>query len=454
MDDFGFSDLFSGDYGGYSGDWGGSFGTGDTGGGYGGDWGGGFDSGYGWGGGDTGGGGYDYAGYDYGGYSEGTVDFGGATDYGSGWGSGFSGDWGSQPSTNAWWSGAGDNNSYALQQAGGYTAGQGQFGANGATGYDTGTLGVTPPTTGNGGVTGAFGVGPQDETYGDGSKATPMLQGSYWNKQGYAADGSGPPQSAMNNGSGPGTTGSIRGFARENADLARLGIGVAGMFAARKDQKRSDQLMEQTLADRAREREMKEEMYRTQLENMRAAQGAQHRSQASQSSAVNRNNAQADYWNRQAQQSGNEARSLYNPQELGIRGYATEAAATGRAVQDTQSRMARQGKSQSAIDAEVRRAKVAGSTNASTGYMKGLDTGRSAQGGALTSAKGLGSNYTALASQSLPSMSMPGATSSNSDLAAYYNDQAGENSNAIQDLLNYYLGDPLGTSNKNQVGVL
>lgn len=387
---------------------------------------------------------YDNGGYDPGqdfnagggGWDDGSYDWGDQTNWDTqGWS-----DWNPQPdSAGAWWSGAGDANSYALQQAGGYTAGEGQFGANGANGYDMGTTGIAPVDSGNGAITGGMGGAGTDEEAE--KKGDAMLVA--------ARDGnSGGPLGAVKDGFK-----ATREFARENADLARLGIGVAGMFAARKDQKRSDQLMEQTLADRAREREMKEEMYRTQLENMRAAQGAQHRAQASQSSAVNRNNAQADYWNRQAQQSGNEARSLYNPQELGIRGYATEAAATGRAVQDTQSRMARQGKSQSAIDAEVRRAKVAGSTNASTGYMKGLDTGRSAQGGALTSAKGLGSNYTALASQSLPSMSMPSSAQSNADLAGYYQGQAGDNSAAIQDLLNYYLGDPLGTSNKNQVGV-
>jgi len=380
-------------------------------------------------------GGYD-PGVDYnaggGGWDDGSYDWGGQTNWDTqGWS-----DWNPQPdTTGAWWSGAGDANSVALQQAGGYTAGQGQFGANGASGYDM-SVGASTPTASSSttGMMGGAGVDDDAE-----KKGEAMLVA--------ARDGeSGGPLGAVKDGFK-----ATREFARENADLARLGIGVAGMFAARKDQKRSDQLMEQTLADRAREREMKEEMYRTQLENMRAAQGAQHRSQASQSSAVNRNNAQADYWNRQAQQSGNEARSLYNPQELGIRGYATEAAATGRAVQDTQSRMARQGKSQSAIDAEVRRAKVAGSTNASTGYMKGLDTGRSAQGGALSSAKGLGSNYTALASQSLPSMSMPSSAQSNSDLASYYNDQAAGNSNAIQDLLNYYLGNPLGTSTESRV---
>lgn len=422
------------------------------------DWGadysGGWDSGWDDGGWDSGGG--DWGGWDTWDFGDNGGDYGG--NYGGGsydWGNaGWSDSWNNWDSYNpdtSWWSGDGDANSYALQNGGGYQAGQGQFGQGQQGGYNTGSVEVTAPTAGNSGVTGAFGVGAQNDN-GE-FKGTPMLNGAYWNQRGYAADGSGPPVSAMNNGEGPskGVFGDARQWARENSDLARLGIGIAGMLAARKDQKRADDLMQQTLADRERERQMKEEMWKAQMENMKAARGAQGRAQSSQSSAVRRNNQEADFWNNQARQSASEARSLYNPQELGIRGYATEAAATGRSVQDIRDRMARQGKSQGTIDAEVRRAKVAGSTNATTGYMKGLDTGRSSQMGALSASKGLASQYSALSPVSLPSLSLPGGMGSNADLANYYTGQAGDNSNAIQDLLNYYLGNPMGKSNEDQL---
>lgn len=376
-----------------------------------------------------------------GGYNTGTIDWGS-----QGWS-----DW-SVPST-GFTTGQGSD---VYSGGGGYTAGQGSFAPGAGMGDVNGLDFGTAPAAGNSGVTGAMGVDNSEE------RDRPMLSG-------YAPGGYDASQEAKNNGgfnanysAGLGETlsgglkaansglKSVREFGRENADLARLGIGLAGVYAARKDQKRQDELMRQTQADRERERQMKEDLYKQQLAAMQRASGHAGAAFNSQSSAVRRNNQQADYWNNQATQSANEARSLYNPQELGVRGYAQEAASTGRTVQDIRNKMARQGKSQSSIDAEVRRAKVAGSTNATTGFMKGLDTGRSAQTGALSAAKGLSSSYSALASPSIPSVSVPNF-GSNSDLAAYYGDQASANSNAIQDLLNYYLGNPLGQSNDNHL---
>lgn len=387
------------------------------------------------------------------------VDFGG--DYGGGgnyggdfnpgtWGAG-SINWGSEmePSwgnTNdggaAWFSGEGTGTS--MNGGGGYTAGQGQFGQGQ---FNMNTMAGSEwdaPASGNAGVTGAMG-GFKDEKE-PGWNSDPLLNGTAAAAESPAVteDGKGP-LGAVRDGFK-----SVREFGKENADLMRLGIGLAGVYAARQDSQRSDKLMEQQMADRQRENAMKEELYRQQLANMRAAQGHAGGAMASQASAASRNNANADYWNRQSRTSADEARSLYNPQELGVRGYAQEAASTGRSVQDIRDRMARQGKSQGSIDAEVRRAKVAGSANATTGYMKGLDAGRSAQTGALSSAKGLSSSYGGYNAPSIPSVSVP-SFGSNSGAIDYYNDQASGNSNAIQDLLNYYLGNPLGTSNDNAV---
>jgi hypothetical protein len=371
---------------------------------------------------------YDY-GYDYGGGGGGGGDYGwgadpqwGGNGAGAGsidWGNAGWSDWNTQSGEGAWWSGSGENAS----TNGGYAAGQGEFGQGQGMNdsYGWGEA-AAAPTTGNAGITGDMGGAAATEE----QKKTPSL---LENVQGGFK--------------------SLQKFGKDNADLARLGIGIAGVMTARKDQKRADQMMEQTLADREWERKQKEQLYAAQLANMHRASGQSGAAHRSQSSAVKKNNAQADFWNNQARTSANEARSLYNPQELGVRGYAQEQAATGRSVQDIRDKMSRQGKSQSAIDAEVRRAKLTGSTNATTGYMKGLDTGRTAQTGALSSAKGLGSSYSALGSVAVPGVSVP-SMGSNSDLAQYYSDQASGNSNAIQDLLNYYLGNPLGQSNDNR----
>lgn len=361
-----------------------------------------------------------------GGWDAGTIDWGSSQEPG----------WGNYNDGTAWFSGEGTG----TRLGGGYTAGQGGFDAGKFDAAAMANIGTASPTGGNAGVTGAMGgAGAEKEP---GWDSDPLLTGAAGAAESPAAseDGSGP-LGAVREGFK-----NVREFGRENADLMRLGIGLAGVLGARQDSRRADRLMDQQMADRERERAMKEELYKQQLANMRAAQGHAGGAMASQASASARNNSNADYWNRQSRSSADEARSLYNPQELGVRGYAQEAASTGRSVQDIRDRMARQGKSQGSIDSEVRRAKVAGSTNATTGYMKGLDAGRSAQTGALSSAKGLSSSYGGYNAPAIPSVSVP-SFGSNSGAVDYYNDRASGNSAAIQDLLNYYLGNPLGTSN-------
>jgi hypothetical protein len=157
----------------------------------------------------------------------------------------------------------------------------------------------------------------------------------------------------------------------------------------------------------------------------------QEQAMASQRQAVEQNNQQAGFWNQQAQQSANEARSLYNPQELGIRGMAQQVAATGRREQETRQAAMKRGMSAADAEAEARRVRLAGSTAATTGYMAGLDTGRQAQGSALSGAKGLSSPYQGL-----------GAYAPNAAEANFLAQQGGAQGAQLQQLLEFYTGDP------------
>jgi hypothetical protein len=199
--------------------------------------------------------------------------------------------------------------------------------------------------------------------------------------------------------------GDVRGWGQRNPNTASALVQGAGMLIGRNAQKDANRLMERDLA-------------------LREQQNAQQQAQFA------KQNQQADYWNTQARQSADEARSLYNPQELGIRGMAQQTAATGRRVQELEN-LSSKGWSQADIDAEKRRAKVAGSTAATTGYMAGLDTGRQAQGGALTSAKQLSQGY--------------GAAPGMVDMSGQYDARAKQGEMTTQSmtsLLERYLGDP------------
>lgn len=134
----------------------------------------------------------------------------------------------------------------------------------------------------------------------------------------------------------------------------------------------------------------------------------------------------ADYWNQQSVQSGNEARSLYNPQEMATRGMAREVAATGRREQEAYAAAIRRGMTPAEAQAEARRVRLAGSTAATTGYMTGFDVGRKAQEGALSSAKGLSMSYGA----------------PNTTMADQYTAAANMTGDQVRKLLEFYTGEP------------
>lgn len=211
-------------------------------------------------------------------------------------------------------------------------------------------------------------------------------------------------------------------FGRENADLVKFGTGlvsaIAGqgqMNAAKRQQAQSNEQMNRELAMR-------------------------EQAQTSQMAALQENQQMARQANQQATQSFDEARSLYNPQEMAVRGMAQQNVATQRGIADLRQQLQRRGLSQAAIDAEIRRARLGGSTAATTAYTKGLDVGRTAQQQALTSAKGLQTN-------------VPGLTYSPSSTAADYfarqaatsQQQGAMTSAQLQKLLEDYLGQPTKT---------
>lgn len=197
--------------------------------------------------------------------------------------------------------------------------------------------------------------------------------------------------------------GDLKDWGKKNPNTSSLLVQGAGLLLGNQQQRRANDLAEQNLA------------LQRDYNNFNRQQ-------------VEQNNANADYWNTQAQQSASEARSLYNPQELGIRGMAQQKAQTARAV-DELDQLYDKGWSAADVAAEKRRAGLAGSANATTGYMQGLDLGRQAQSGALSSAKQLSSSYG----------SLPAIQTYDADGASKQGELTTSN---LTSLLERYLGDP------------
>jgi len=247
---------------------------------------------------------------------------------------------------------------------------------------------VSPVSTG--GVTGNYGV---ESDYTLGRAKQPALLSQSLGNQG---NGSFVDTAKQFGQQVQGGLDRMQDYTNRNPSAVRLGLDAAGLALGYYNQRQANKLAQQEL-DMRREAQQK-------------------------------NAAMADQWNAQAQQSANEARSLYNPQEMAIRAMASQKAATQRGVEDLRTQMAKTGASKATIDAEVRRQKLAGSTGAVGAFTKGLDTGRAAQQAALTGAKGLSSSYNA------------GADYKAAELAS----KAGQDTTAqYTNMLNTYLGNPV-----------
>lgn len=339
-------------------------------------------------------------------FNNGTGDYNPQTDYG--FGAGVDTSAGSGPDVG---SGLNANSS-------GYTFNEG-MGANGLR-QNAGTGGLSFDTANNtptsDGVTGGLGVAP---TSSNGSPTRSLLaNGGNQSFANYTLDGSGgagggaggggtfnaapPPQGGFSGAVNRAETG-LRGaqdFVRDNYNVARLGLDIAGMAAGYKSRNDANDLA------------------REQMQMQRAAQ--------------QQNAAVADRANAQSAQSFNEARSLYNPQEMAIRSMADAKMANMRAQEAARAQMQKSGRSKGTIDAEMRRAQLAGTTGANTAYLRGLDTGRAAQQSALGSASNLARNYNT------------GADYTAADRVA----KAGQsNSDQLTAMLNNYLGNPVYQQN-------
>jgi hypothetical protein len=291
---------------------------------------------------------------------------------------------------------------------GGVTAGTGSGPqlAPGIGGFGAGSFATTPPT-GSAGVTGSFGLMDEPQ-YGVGRDAysfagqrlNGMPQPSAFDRGlDTAGQYAGRAWDATGGAVGRGLS-AVGQYAQQNPWAARFAVDAAGLGLGYMNQREANKLAKE------------------QLQLQRETQA--------------RNNAIADRINAESTQSLNEARSLYNPQEMGIRAMATEQGNRQTAMNDAAAQMRRRGMSQAAIDAELRRARIGGAAGAATAYTKGLDVGRTAQQSALTSAKGLSQQYGG-------SPNYGGA-----EMAS----RAGAMSTAqMQNLLNTYLYDPVGRTN-------
>ena len=290
-------------------------------------------------------------------------------------------------------------------------------GGYGASAQNAGSFAVTTAQTaggdfGTGGREAALRGGPQDDnmlnkavttrsvnTGGTRSLGAPEAQSDPWSDGSYkfTNDNRNPP---TNDNPIERNIGRAQTWTRDNYNTARLGLDLTGLLLANNANRSANRLAQQQM---------------------------QMQQQAQQKNA-----AMADKSNAQATQSFNEARSLYNPQERAVRAMAQQQMNTARNMVDARNQMARAGKSKATIDAEMRRAKLQGSTGAATAYTAGLDMGRQAQQQALTAAKGLTSNYSTTADYS------------GADRVA--NAGVGQ-AQQITGMLNNYLGNPVYQQN-------
>jgi hypothetical protein len=277
---------------------------------------------------------------------------------------------------------------------------------------------------------GGFGVDPRQYQLGNNNNNTPALlesastTGANRQLTNMAFDQAGENKSS----------GGVRSWVRdpENRDTVRLGIQGLGVLAGYQAQRDAGKLAKEQMGLQAQNMAAQKAAYEREM-------ALREEAMASQRQALGQNQQMAQRANQESIRSFDEARSLYNPQELGIRGMAQQRGATQRSIEDTRRTLASRGMSAAAIEAEVRRQRLAGATNETTAYMRGLDTGRTAQAGALTSAKALGSTMPGLSYSQGPNA--PTFTP-NYGGADFYARQGAENSKALRDLLESYANYP------------
>jgi hypothetical protein len=329
--------------------------------------------------------------------------------------------------------GAGFSGAPTQQNYGGATATM-QAGAGptniGATTFAGPNTTVTAPTSSDTG--GRFGVtddqnrNTQPALLESASVGLPGLNSDQYNSAYNTAEMMGPREQSLGQ--------QAKSWVRdpENRDTVRLGIQGLGALAGYQAQRDAGKLAKEQMGLQAQNMAAQKAAYEREM-------ALREEAMASQRQALGQNQQMAQRANQESIRSFDEARSLYNPQELGIRGMAQQRGATQRSIEDTRKTLASRGMSAAAIEAEVRRQRVAGATGESAAYMRGLDTGRSAQAGALSSAKALGATMPGLTYGAGPNA--PTFTP-NYGGADFYARQGAESSKALRDLLESYANYP------------
>ena len=310
------------------------------------------------------------------------------------------------------------------------TAGQGNFGGVtvGGGGFGSGSF-TTTPASSNGSAP-AFGVDPNAYNLSDPNRGAGTDQQQTPTLAQYAERGA----AALKEGAGyvkdkvGGALSAVDEYTRTNPMGARLGLEGAGMLIGAYNQRNAN-----------KEARRVNDMQTRDRENLRALQAEQLRMQRE---ALNRNNQQADQFNTQATQSLNEARSLYNPQEMAIRAMAQQQMGTQNLITEGERDMRRRGMSDATIAAETRRARLGGTTGATTAYTKGLDVGRVAQQGALSSAKSLSQQYGS------PTLTTSLGGDVDYSLANALSKSGADTTANLKAMLNLYLDDPITRSDQ------
>lgn len=311
------------------------------------------------------------------------------------------------------------------------TSGQGSFGGitAGSGGAGTGSF-TTAPTTSTAGVTGEFGMMDEGQFGLNPNAYNVSGQGVSSGFQDQPVDQPGPIRRGLS---------AVNEYARTNPMGARLGLEGAGLLLGAYNQRAANKEARRVNDMQSSDREA--------LRSLQAEQMQMQREMYERSNQqLQRNNQLADQFNAQATQSVNEARSLYNPQEMAIRAMAQQQMGTQNLITEGERDMRRRGMSDAAIAAETRRARLGGTTGATTAYTRGLDVGRQAQQSALTSAKGLSQQYGTVGAAPALTTNLGGAP--NYSLADTLSKSGADTTANLKALLNLYLGDPITRSDQ------
>ena len=343
--------------------------------------------------------------------------------------------------------GSGQSTSFGGPGAGSASLGAGTFAGptNMAGGAGTAAFEATT-TSGNQGITGGFGVNPNTWAQDDAADRGSVLENTVNRAGNQAAAGAGYVKDKVG-----GALKAVDEYSATKPGNARLMLEGAGMLIGAYNQRNANKEAGRVAELQAKDREALRALQAEQMQMQRDAYERNMQQLDRSNQQVERNNQTADQFNAQATQSVNEARSLYNPQEMALRGMAQQRMGTQNLISENEREMRRRGMSSAAIAAESRRARLGGTTGETTAYFRGLDTGRVAQQGALSSAKNLAQQYGQYGTFS----GAPGLTTSLGATPDFTGAERMSKAGAdmtkqYKDMLNLYLDDPIYRSEQER----